>query len=284
MASTHHFADLLFNAIRAKGSPVCVGLDPVLESLPDDVKAAHHEPIAAIAEFTKGVLHAVAGIVPAVKFQSACFERHGSRGVAVLEETMLEAAKLGLVVIWDAKRGDIGVTASHYAAAARRLHAAAITVNGYLGQSGITPFIDAGLGVFVLVRTSNTDSDGVQSVRLSDGRTVAEMLADQTALLGRATIGSCGLSAVGAVVGATKSGEAAALRARMPDQFFLIPGYGAQGGTAKDVRDMRRNDGTGVLVTASRSIIYAPGGAGWRENVKAAARKLSDEVRAVVSG
>lgn len=291
MSNTSHFADLLSSAIDRVGSPVCVGLDPVLESLPPDVRARHHEPTQAVAEFCRAVLHAIAHprlAVPAVKFQSACFERFGHKGVAVLEETIAEAAGLGLVVVLDAKRGDISTTAAHYAAAAKRTGAHSITVNGYLGRSGITPFLDAGLGVFVLVRTSNPDSDAIQSHRLADGRSVAEMMADEVTAIGREHRGSSGLSNLGAVVGATKSGEAKALRARLHDQFFLIPGYGAQGGKAEDVRDMMRDGKTvgarGVLVTASRSVIYASDGGNWTNDVRGAAEKLAAEVRDIVLG
>lgn len=279
-----HPADRLARAIRGRGSPACVGIDPVIESIPMDVRARHHEPVAAIAEFTRGILDAVGEVVPAVKFQSACFERYGSRGVALLEEVMGEASRAGLVVVLDAKRGDIGISSAHYAAAAGRAHAHFVTVSGYLGMSGVTPFLDAGLGVFVLVRTSNPDSDEIQGPRLADGRSVAELVADEVARLGSAHAGEEGLSAVGAVVGATKAADAQALRGRMPDQVFLIPGYGAQGGTAADIRRMRRpaHDPArwGILVTASRSVIYAPakGGERWTDAVREAARRFAGEI------
>jgi orotidine-5'-phosphate decarboxylase len=280
-----HFADMLHESIARRGSPVCVGLDPVLESLPAEVRSRHHEPLEAIAEFCRGVLRAVAPHVPAVKFQSACFERFGSRGVALLEQEIAEATRLGLAVVLDAKRGDIGISAAHYAASAKRAGAHAITVSGYLGMSGVTPFLDAGLGVFVLVRTSNPDSDAVQAPALADGRSVAEMLAGHVASLGAARRGSHGLSDVGAVVGATKSAEGQRLRQAMPDQVFLIPGYGAQGGTAADVRALLR-PGTrdGVLVTASRSVIYAAGPGPWTESIAGAAASLAAEIAAVVAG
>lgn len=279
-----HFADVLSAAIGRVGSPVCVGLDPVLESLPAEVRARHHEPLGAVAEFCRGVLRAAAGAAPAVKFQSACFERYGHRGVAVMEEQIAEAVRLGLVVVLDAKRGDIGISAAHYAAGIARTGAHAVTVSGYLGTSGVTPFLDAGLGVFVLVRTSNPDSDAVQGPRLADGRTVGELLADQVAALGESRVGARGLSSVGAVVGATKAGEGAALRARMPRQVFLVPGYGAQGGTAEDVRALLTPDRRGVLVTASRSVIYAPPAPGedWQPSVAAATKRLAAEIAAIV--
>jgi orotidine-5'-phosphate decarboxylase len=229
-------------------------------------------------------------VVPAVKFQSACFERYGSRGFAVLEEQIAAAAALGLVVVWDAKRGDIATSASHYAAAAKRLKADSITVSAYLGSSGVTPFLEAGLGVFALVRTSNPDSDAVQGPKLADGRSVGEMMAGLVAQLGDARVGECGLSDLGAVVGATKAGDGAALRALMPRQVFLVPGYGAQGGTAEDIRALLRPlaksaGETGVLVTASRSIIYAKAKAGetWEVAVRSAAEKMRDEIAAVVA-
>ncbi|MGD9790237.1 MAG: orotidine-5'-phosphate decarboxylase [Phycisphaerales bacterium] len=291
------FADLLSAAIERAGSPVCVGLDPVHEMLPDAVRSAHHEPLEAIRHFGRGVIDAVVGVVPAIKLQSACYERWGGRGLDVLSEHAEHASGLGLVVILDAKRGDIGLSSRHYAHAARRQHAHAVTVNGYLGLGSLDPFVEAGLGVFVLVRTSNPDGDAVQGARLEDGRTVAEMMADQVAAYGKKHVGasSHGLSSVGAVVGATKHAEARALRARMPDQIFLIPGYGAQGGTAEDIRAMlrpraaRRSSlaGAGVLVTASRSVIYATGtggggGGGWTDHVRAAAERLAGEIRDVV--
>lgn len=281
---TTHPADLLHLAIERTGSAVCVGLDPVLEQIPPEVRTHHHEPLAAIAEFCKGILEAVKDHVPAIKFQSACFERYGGKGVTLLEELSELAARLGLIVIWDAKRGDIGISAAHYAAAAKRMHAHFVTVNGYLGPSGIEPFLEAGLGVFILVRTSNPDSDKIQSHTLTSGQTVGELLATMTATLGQSRLGATsGLSSVGAVVGATKAGEGAAMRACMPNQIFLIPGYGAQGGTAADIKTMLCPDNRGVLVTSSRAIIYAPPAPGetWNQAVSQAAIRLKTEIAAI---
>lgn len=278
------FADRLEAAIRATGSPVCVGLDPVVTSIPEALRARRPDAAGLIAEFSAGVLRAVAGLVPAIKFQSACYERYGSAGVEALEQSVELARSLGLVIVLDAKRGDIGFSSEHYAASAANLGAHAITLSGYLGPSTIEPFLSAGLGVFVLVRTSNPDSDAIQAHTLADGRSIAEMMADTVAQIGKSRLGVSGLSEVGAVVGATKSAEGKALRARMPDQIFLVPGYGAQGGTAEDVRALLRPDRRGVLVTASRSVIYAKPDAGqdWTAGVKSAAKKFAEEVRAVV--
>jgi orotidine-5'-phosphate decarboxylase len=283
------FSDRLVESIRGAGSPACVGLDPVMERLPASVRQTG-EPVESIAAFCRGVIGAVAGHVAAVKFQSACFERHGAMGVAALWELQHEAAGAGLSVVLDAKRGDIGISAEHYAAAAAASGAHALTVNAYLGGRTVEPYLDAGLGVFALVRTSNPDSDAVQSPRLADGRTVAEMMADHVAALGASWIGTHGYSDVGAVVGATKADDGRALRARMPRQFFLVPGYGAQGGTADDIRtllDGRPECGGGVLVTASRSVIYAfseaeGAGSAWEKAIARAAIAFAGEVRAVV--
>jgi len=278
-----HPADLLDLAISRTGSPICVGLDPVLDQLPEACRAARAD-VDAIEFFSRGVLDAVAPVAPAVKVQSACFERFGSRGFASMERTIAHARSLGMVVVLDAKRGDIGISASHYAASAAAMGAHFVTVNGYLGPSGVVPFLDAGLGDFVLVRTSNPDSDHVQSLRLADGRSVAEMMADLVAELGDGRLGSSGLSTVGAVVGATKSADGLALRARMPNQIFLIPGYGAQGGKAEDIARLRRPDGRGVLVTASRSVIYPQPiqGDSWGVAVAQAARKLAAEIQTII--
>ncbi len=284
-----HPADRLATAIARAGAPVCVGMDPVLESLPAAVRARHHEPLAAVDEFGLGVVEAVAGVVPAIKFQSACYERYGGAGVTLLERHAHHAAERGLVVILDAKRGDIGISAAHYAAAAKRTGAHFITVNGYLGLATVKPYLDAGLGVFVLVRTSNPESDSIQSARIADGRSVAELVGAEVASFGASYVGDNGLSDVGAVVGATKASDASALRAAMPNQIFLIPGYGAQGGTADDIRGMLRTGRTnatdsGVLVTASRSVIYAfkPEAGEWTPSVRAAAVTLRDEIAAIV--
>lgn len=298
-----HFADRVAGAIDRRRTPACVGLDPVLERLPEPVRLAHDDAATAIAVFCSGVIKAVAPIVPAIKIQSACFERYGDQGVRALRSTVLEARAAGLIVILDAKRGDIGISAEHYAAAAFEgaASADALTVSPYLGPDTLDPFLrHRGHGVFVLVRTSNPGSDQVQSCRLEDGRTIAELIADQVAALGRSHMGRT-LSDVGAVVAATKPADAASLRARMPDTIFLVPGYGAQGGTAADLRAMLRPARTGpgdagILVTASRSVIYpaTPGGApsprhggprpSWIDAIADEADRFAAELRALVSG
>lgn len=287
-----HFADTLAEAIDRCGAPACIGLDPVLEKLPqaalDATAREGGDDVEALGDFCIGVLHATrdAGVA-VVKPQSACFERHGAPGFVQLERVVAEAHRLGLLVILDAKRGDIGVSAQHYAAwAFDHLDAHAVTVSPYLGPDTIEPFIREGRGAFVLVRTSNPESDAVQSPALADGRSIAELMADMVREIGDHRRGGRGLSDIGAVVGATKATETAALRRRMPDQFFLVPGFGAQGGTIDDVRRMTREGARtpgelGVIVNASRSVIYAPPQPGepWQSAVRAAAEALVRDLR-----
>ena len=271
------------------GTTACVGIDPMLERLPEVVRHAAGSPVEAIERFSIGIVEAVAGIAPVVKPQAAMFERYGSLGWRALERVVDRARRAGLAVILDAKRGDIGSTSEHYAAAFSSMGADWVTVSPYLGASGIVPFIDAGLGVFVLVRTSNPDSDELQEACLEGGGTVAECVAQMVARLGDGSRGASGLSSVGAVVGATKAlGAGARLRARMPDQMFLVPGVGAQGGSIADVRTMLRagaptSGALGVVVNASRSVIYPSDQEAskldWPDAIARAARGFADELR-----
>lgn len=264
MPGQESYSDRLTAAIETLGTPACVGIDPVLDRLPAGVPGT--DDLARLRAFCLGAVDAVAGVVPAIKPQSACYERFGAAGVAVLESVCARARELGLLVVLDVKRGDIGSTAAHYAAAAARMGADAVTVNGYMGRSAIEPFMPTlqspGMGVYVLVRTSNPDSDELQAERLGSGETVAQRMAGIVRAIGADSVGTRGLSEVGAVVGATKStGEVAALRALMPDAPVLVPGVGAQGGTIEQVRPLVRPGArsvgeTGVLINASRSVIF----------------------------
>ncbi len=286
-------ADRLAQTLTRTNTIACVGLDPVLEQLPDVLRTL--APVAAIEAFSRGVVQAIASArVGVVKVQSACYERYGSAGFAAMERTIAASREAGLLVVLDAKRGDIGISASHYAAAASAMGAHWITVSGYLGPSTIEPYLQVGLGVFVLVRTSNPDSDSVQAHTLASGASVAEMMASHVRTLGERFMASEGngpdrLSSVGAVVGATKPQDGPRLRALMPSTTFLVPGYGAQGGTLADIRGMMRPGSrtaatAGVLVTASRSVIYpktTPDAAGtWEARVEQAARALVGELAA----
>jgi orotidine-5'-phosphate decarboxylase len=276
---SENFADRLIGAIEKKGSPICVGIDPIIASMPDAVfrggreKADGGDPqaaIDAIFEFTTRVLKIVAPHVPCVKFQSAYFEQFHWEGVEAYYNLIQEAAELGLIVIGDVKRGDIGSTAAAYAAghlAEPEMSASdematpdAITVNPMLGLDTLEPFVktagEFGKGLFVLVRTSNPGSAELQDVKLADGRTWSEMLAEKLATVAEGLVGGRGWSSLGAVVGATQTHTMISLRQRLPKSIFLLPGYGTQGATAEMTRHAFR-DGLGALVSASRSILYA---------------------------
>jgi orotidine-5'-phosphate decarboxylase len=276
------FSDALIRAIQRTGTCACVGIDPFMEMMPETLRVG--DAPAVLRAFTERVLDAVAGLVPVVKFQAACFERFGAAGYAELERGVGLAARRGLLTILDAKRGDIGSTSDHYAAAAVNMGAHCITVNGYLGPSGIEPFLNAGLGVFVLVRTSNPDSDTLQSARLADGRSVAVAMAEMVAALGATRMGSEGFSDVGAVVGATKADDAAELRKAMPSQCLLVPGFGAQGGTVDDVMRIRCGGAAGrggLVVNSSRAITYPKTPGDWQSGVRRAAEVFAGQMRTV---
>ena len=295
-AGGEHAADRLLAAIERVGSPVCVGIDPVVQRLPaalGPVDCDADACAAAIRSFSIGVLDAVAPHAACVKLQSACFERYGASGVEALHAVAAAARERDLQVVLDAKRGDISVSAEHYAHAAfggepgsqRPGTADWLTINSYFGVDGIRPFLQPGHGLFALVRTSNPGGDRIQAARLDDGRTVAELVAAMVAEVGAGFVGAGGYSAVGAIVAATRPDEAAALRALMPQQIFLVPGFGAQGGDAESVRPCFAADGRGAIVTASRSVIYAflPDQPDWKSAVGNAAAAFAEQIAKVVS-
>jgi len=273
--SAPHAADQLCEAIDRAGSPACVGLDPVLDRLPAGVRTG--DDAASIEAFCMGVLDAVSGVVGVVKPQSACFERFGGGGFAALERVCARARELGFFVILDAKRGDIGLTAGHYAEMAYgAMGAHAVTVSPYMGFDTLEPFRREGRMAFSLVRTSNPGSDAVQSSASGDG-TVAESIARGVSGLGCSGLGDRGWSDLGAVVAATKPADAARMRELMPEQIFLVPGFGAQGGTVATVRELFTN-GAGAVINASRSVLYPDGdGGGWAARVRAAAAAFAEQ-------
>jgi len=305
-----HFADRLLAACRRKGAPVCVGLDPVYQRLPaqlrDDGPADPTTDAAGacrtIETYCRAVIDAAADHVAAVKPQLACFERYLWPGLAMLHRVITYARQKGLLVIADGKRGDIGISAEHYAAGClgdaayedlgRPSGPDALTINSYLGPDSIQPLINQaaaeGKGLFALVRTSNPGSDALQTLPLADGRTVAEAVADFVRESGEqdGCIGESGYSLLGAVVGATKPQDAAALRQRMPRQIFLVPGFGTQGGSPEDVRACFKPDGTGAIITASRSVLYAYEKVqtdDWRGAIEQAAADLNQEIGQIVN-
>jgi orotidine-5'-phosphate decarboxylase len=295
-----HFADRLAEAVRRKGNPLCVGLDPRWESLPRSLRTRHGDgTLAGMANafeaFCLRVLDLVATRVPVVKPQSAFFEACGPPGLAAMQSVIRRARELGLVVILDAKRGDIASTAAAYADAAfvgtlldgrpqPVWDADALTINPYLGRDAVEPFIQsarrAERGVFVLVRTSNPGAGLFQDLECS-GRKLYERVATAVAEWNATTLGACGLGDVGAVFGATHPAELAALRKEMPDVWFLIPGYGAQGGSARDVAGGFRPDGLGAIVNSSRGITFAfnPEDADWEAAIVAATTRSVAELQ-----
>lgn len=304
-----HFADRLIEAIQKKNSVVCVGLDPQLKKLPPFlVERAAQEygktlegAANAYLEFNKGIIDAVADLVPAVKPQMAFYEELGHYGIWALEETCKYAQAKGLLVIGDGKRNDIGSTAEAYAhllsgaevfGQAQPSVMDALTVNAYLGADGVLPFVNACAthekGIFILVRTSNPSSGDVQSrVTVDEKISVAELMAHFVESWGSDVLGESGYSAVGAVVGATHPQEAARLRGIMPQSFFLAPGYGAQGGTAEDVKDCFDEKGLGALIVNARGILYAfdekGSGEDFADKARAATVKMNEEVNRVRS-
>ena len=271
-----HFSDRLAAAVERKHSQLVVGLDPVDEQLPGEVDGD-------LFDFCSGIIDAVASHAVAVKPQSAFFEAHGADGVRAFAQVCEYARAAGLLVIADAKRGDIGSTARAYARAFIPL-ADAVTVNPYLGGDSIEPFLEAcrreGAGIFCLVKTSNPGSADVQDVALADGGKVWQHVARLVRAWGEDLLGERGLSAVGAVVGATFPREVAEARALLPHSVLLLPGIGAQGGAPADVAAAFATGPAGALVSASRSVIYAwrETGGDWRSAAGAEAERLAREV------
>ena len=298
------FSDRLAASIVARRSMVCVGLDPVLERMPPalldrfrpaaEETGSEEEAVAAcFAEFCAGVIAAVADVAACVKPQAAFFEQYGGPGWRALAATIACAREHGLPVILDVKRGDIASTGAAYrraafggapgfAAPAAGLGADALTVNPYLGADALAPFVEAcgdGRGVFVLVRTSNPGAGALQELE-AGGRPVYLHVAEAVARLGAGHVGEHGYSDVGAVVGATAPQALRAVRAVLPHAFLLVPGVGAQGGGTRALRELRSGDAGGLVVNASRSIIYAwqDGDADYRCAAAAAADALRREL------
>lgn len=270
--SAGHFADRLAAAVERTGAPLCVGLDPVPSLMP---------PGVGVVEFCRGIVDAVAGTAVAVKPQAAFFEARGPTGWGELAEVCAYARETGLLVIADAKRGDVPSTARAYAAAFARL-ADAVTVNPYLGYDSVEPFLAReGLGVLLLVKTSNPGSEDIQDLALADGRPLWQHVAGLVGRWGEHHIGESGLSSVGAVVGATHPEVLEAVRSLIPHGVILLPGVGAQGGKPDDLAAAFTAGPACALVSASRSVLYASGGSSWREAAATEAARLAEELRAV---
>jgi orotidine-5'-phosphate decarboxylase len=279
-----HAADRLTDAVR-RTSPVCVGLDPVPGKLPEGLS----RDVAGVQTFCEGIIDAVAGIASCVKPQMAYFELLGWKGMKAFWEVCAYAKERDLIVIADGKRNDIGTTCEAYADAYLFTGSPIdfLTVSPYLGSDGVTPFIERAVrndkGIFVLVKTSNPSSGEIQDLPVGD-EAVHEYLAQLVEGWATTAMGpETNLSAVGAVVGATYPEEMKYLRTLMPHVPFLIPGYGAQGGTAADVARGFIPDGTGAIVNSGRAIIYASYGPDWKDAAAEAARTMASDLAAALS-
>ncbi|NLY18758.1 MAG: orotidine-5'-phosphate decarboxylase [Clostridiaceae bacterium] len=275
------FSDKLIDRINEKQNPTVLGLDPKLEYIPISIRLKNLELYGntlkaaseSIFEFNRRLMDAVADIIPAVKPQLAYYEMYGHEGLRALYRTMEYGREKGFIIIADGKRNDIGTTSGAYSSAylgktilekgdaSYAFNADALTVNGYLGTDGIKPMLEDcknyDKGIFVLVKTSNPSSVQVQDMVLQDGRKVYELMADLVTKWGEDLIGKHGYSSVGAVVGATWPEQLKLLRNRMNSAYFLVPGYGAQGGSAKDVAVAFDKNGLGAVINASRSLMCA---------------------------
>lgn len=289
------FDRLLEKIIQTK-NPTVAGLDPKLDFIPkfilDEVRESEQDIQSAAAEalyrFNCGLIDALYDIVPAVKPQAAYYEMYGWQGVKALKQTIDYAKAKGMFVITDGKRNDIGTTMEAYAAAHigevtafgetyEPFGGDALTVNGYLGTDGIKPLLgickDKDKGIFVLVKTSNPSSGELQDRILDDGETVYRAMGKMCENWGEGTVGKYGYSAVGAVVGATYPEELSIMRKAALHTMFLVPGYGAQGGTAADIAGAFDKDGLGAIINSSRGIMCAYKKMGCDEREYAAAAR-----------
>jgi orotidine-5'-phosphate decarboxylase len=296
-----HFADQLTISIRRSGNPVVVGLDPRWEQLPAGLKSGVEAGDRAaqadvFTRFCREIIDVVAPLVPAVKPQAAFFEQLGPAGMTALGQVIQYARSRNLLVILDGKRNDIGSTATAYAdgylGAESAWGADALTINPYLGDDSLTPFVQIaekrGAGLFVLVKTSNPGGGQFQDLAF-EGQTLYRRVAEYVEQLAAQTAGDCGYGLVGAVVGATYAQQLVELREAMPHTLFLVPGYGSQGGTAKDTAAAFDEQGLGAVINNSRGIIFAYerkeyatrfGEAKWQQAVEAATRDMIDQLRA----
>lgn len=278
--------DHLIKKILEKKTPSVVGLDPRLEYLPQHLVDRYckssfsmENACEAICEFNKSIIDAVCDLVPAVKLQIACYEMYGLPGMELFKATADYAKKMGLIVIGDIKRSDIGSTAAAYSSAylgrttLKKSEIAVfdmdfVTVNPYFGIDGIKPFLDDcrkyDKGVFILVKTSNPSSGEIQDLSIGD-KQLYEIVGEKVSSWGADMIGTYGYSRVGAVVGATYPEQLGKLRKMMPKTYFLVPGYGAQGGSADDILGCFDSSGLGAVINASRSVICAYSRSPWKD-------------------
>jgi orotidine-5'-phosphate decarboxylase len=296
-----NFADRLIDAIRKKSSPCAVGLDPRIDLMPDFIKSgrgplSRSSVCSIVSDFHELVLDAVADLIPAVKPQLAFYEQYGLGGIEAFENTARLARDRGLLVIADGKRNDIASTAEAYANAFLSdtgFFSDSMTVTPYLGRDSLEPFAKAcaqhGKGMFVVLKTSNPGSRDFQDQPLAaTHRPLYENIAAIVEDLGTPLIGESGYSSIGAVIGATFPEDGRRLRALMPHALILVPGYGAQGGSAQSAAACFHENGLGAVVSSSRGITYAhsdPGitRAAFGQLVREKARQMVDEIRSATS-
>lgn len=276
--------DKLINKIKKLDNPTVMGLDPTYDKLPNCVKEKYSKDLngvcRAIFEFNKALILAVCDIIPAVKINIAFYEMYGLEGMKLFEDTCKFAKENGMIVIVDAKRGDIGTTAQSYSNAflgktniedikESIYDVDFITVNPYMGIDSVKPFIDDcktyGKGIFVLIKTSNPSSGDLQNLKLESGKTVYVHVAELVEKWGENLRGEYGYSSVAAVVGATYPEEIKNIRNIAKHTYFLIPGYGAQGGKAEDIALAFDENGTGGIINASRSLMCAYKSELWKD-------------------
>lgn len=297
--------DKLIDRIVEMQNPTCVGLDTSFDYLPEEMREgmATFEGVSeAIIEFNMNIVDKVCDVVPAVKVQVAYYEMYGFEGLRAFDYTVNYAKGRGMFVIADCKRNDIGSTAGCYSKAylgatdvngkkIQAFPADMLTVNGYLGTDGIAPFVGDckanDKGIFVLVKTSNPSSGELQNLKLENGEAVYERMGDLVAEWGKDCVGEYGYSDVGAVVGATHPEEAANLRKRLKNTFFLIPGYGAQGANAQMLDCCFDQRGLGGIVNNSRGILCAYkkpqySGMNYAEAARAACIDMQQDLASVI--
>lgn len=295
--------DSLIEKIKETGNPSVIGLDPHIDILPTHLTSDTSKSITyAIFEFNRNIMNAVCGIVPAVKPQIAFYEQFGVKGIECYIKTVSYAKRKGFIVIGDIKRGDVPSTAEAYSAGhlgtvkvrnkeMQIFGEDFVTVNPYLGSDSVEPFLNDckkfDKGIFVLVKTSNKGSADFQDLDVN-GKKLYEVVGERVSDWGKDLIGEYGFSSVGAVVGATHPKDAAKLRKAMPQTFFLVPGYGAQGGKAADLAVYFDKNGLGALINSSRGILaayknYPKGEEFYAEAARQAALDMRKEIRSFVN-
>lgn len=316
-----HFADRLLASIQQKNAPVCVGFDPVIDRLPHEIRETcklnqdvgfllkNSELWENVAEaflaFGRGVIEVIADQVPAIKINIAFFEPFHAHGLKAYDQLVSEAKLAGLIVIGDIKRADIGHSTTQYALAHLGMSDQtetisspdSVTVNPYFGIDGIKPFMDIASennsGLFVLVQTSNPSAAQIQNLSLSDGTLVCEQVARlvQEWASEKSMMGSGEYSCIGAVVSPRDLDSTRRIRSLMPSCIFLVPGFGAQGRSTTEVAECFKPDGTGAIINASRSILYAyeqeryrkVNDADWKESIGQSCGEMVDTIRKVIS-